>query len=62
MAVISKGITLAYKTSGEVYTDLTDLVEFMKFKEEINYTLLDMANQEGLALAYPSQSIYLKRE
>lgn len=44
------------------YTDLTDLLEFMKFKEEINYTLLDMANQEGLALAYPSQSIYLKKE
>ena len=44
------------------YTDLTDRLEFMKFKEEINYTLLDMANQEGLALAYPSQSIYLKKE
>ena len=27
MAVISKGITLSYKTSGEVYTDLTDLQE-----------------------------------
>ena len=27
MAVISKGITLSYKTTGEVYTDLTDLQE-----------------------------------
>lgn len=44
------------------YTDLTDIIEFMKFKEEINYTLLDMANQENIGLAYPSQSIYLKKE
>ena len=27
MAVISKGITLSYKTDGEVYTDLKDLQE-----------------------------------
>lgn len=44
------------------YTDLTDLVEFMKFKEQINYTLLEMTNQANIELAYPSQSIYLKKE
>lgn len=44
------------------YTDLTDLMKFMKFKEEINYTLLDMANQANIKLAFPSQSIYLKNE
>ena len=68
--VIKDGIKVFFDTisangidiSINFYTDLTDLVEFMKFKEEINYTLLDMANQEGLALAYPSQSIYLKKE
>ena len=27
MAVISKGIKLSYKTSGEIYTDLTNLQE-----------------------------------
>lgn len=44
------------------YTDIIDLEEFMKFKEEINYTLLDMTNQANISLAFPSQSIYLKKE
>lgn len=44
------------------YTDITDFTDFMKFKEEINYTLLEMINQEHIELAYPSQSIYLKKE
>lgn len=43
-------------------TDLTDTMEFLKFKEEVNYTLLDMVNQAQIELAYPSQSIYLKKE
>ena len=43
-------------------TYLTDFVEFMKFKEEINYTLLDMTKQANISLAFPSQSIYLKKE
>ena len=44
------------------YTNLTELIDFMKFKEEINYMLLEMANQENISLAYPSQTIYLKKE
>ena len=44
------------------YTNLTELIDFMKFKEEINYILLEMANQENISLAYPSQTIYLKKE
>lgn len=44
------------------YTDITDSAEFMKFKEEINYTLLDMINQANIKIAYPSQSIYMKNE
>ncbi len=44
------------------YTDITDLEEFLKFKEEINYTLLDIVEQSKIELAYPSQSIYLKKE
>lgn len=44
------------------YTNLTDLIDFMKFKEEINYTILDMANKDNIGLAYPSQSIYLKKD
>lgn len=44
------------------YTDITDLEEFLKFKEEVNYTLLDIVEQSKIELAYPSQSIYLKKE
>lgn len=44
------------------YTNLTELIDFMKFKEEINYTVLEMANQASINFAYPSQSIYLKKE
>ena len=44
------------------YTNITDFIEFLKFKEEINYTILDIANKANIDLAYPSQSIYLKKE
>ncbi len=44
------------------YTDIIDYEAFLKFKEEINFTLLDMIKQAGIELAYPSQSIYLKKE
>lgn len=44
------------------YTDIIDFEEFLKFKEEINYTLLEIVEQEHIELAYPSQSIYLKKE
>lgn len=44
------------------YTDIADTTDFMKFKEEINYALLKMINEANIELAYPSQSIYLKKE
>lgn len=44
------------------YTDIIDYEEFLKFKEQINYMLLEMINQKQIELAYPSQSIYLKKE
>ena len=44
------------------YTDITDLEEFLKFKEEVNFILLDIVEQSKIELAYPSQSIYLKKE
>lgn len=44
------------------YTDITDYEEFLKFKEEINYMLLEIIKQTNIELAYPSQSIYLKKE
>lgn len=44
------------------YTDLIELVDFLEFKEAMNYTLLDMINKANIELAYPSQSIYLKKD
>ncbi|MBQ2916620.1 MAG: mechanosensitive ion channel family protein [Clostridia bacterium] len=44
------------------YTDLIDLVDFLKFKEEMNYKLLEMIKNANIELAYPSQSIYLKKD
>lgn len=46
----------------DLKTSALEYVDYLKFKEEINYTLLDMANQAKIGLAYPSQSIYLKKD
>lgn len=44
------------------YTDIIDFQEFIQFKEKINYTILQMINEANIELAYPSQSIYLKKD
>lgn len=44
------------------YTDLIELVDFLKFKEDINYILLELIEKSNIELAYPSQSIYLKKD
>ena len=46
----------------DLITSALEYVDYLKFKEEINYTLLDMVNQAKIGLAYPSQSIYLKKD
>ena len=46
----------------DLKTSALEYVDYLRFKEEINYTLLDMVNQAKIGLAYPSQSIYLKKD
>lgn len=46
----------------DLKTSALEYVDYLKFKEEINYTLLDMVNQANIGLSYPSQSIYLKKD
>ena len=46
----------------DCYTYITDYISYLKFKEEINYIILDMANKQGISLAYPSQSLYIEKE
>ena len=48
--------------SVDFYTYITNYIDYLKFKEEINYIVLDMANKQGINLAYPSQSIYIEKE
>ena len=44
------------------YTDILDFPEFLKFKELINYTLLQIIEENKVELAYNSQTIYLKKD
>ena len=46
----------------DFYTYITNYIDYLKFKEEINYILLDLVNKQGIALAYPSQSLYIEKE
>ena len=68
--IINESIKVFFKTisangidlSIDLKTKTLEYVDYLKFKEEINYTLLDMINKSNIALAYPSQSIYLKND
>ena len=44
------------------YTEITDFQEYTKFKEGVNYKILDIIQKEDLYLAYPSQNIYVKNK
>lgn len=44
------------------YTNIIEFETFLKFKEEMNYAILNIINSEKINLAYPSQSIYLKKD
>ena len=48
--------------SVDFYTFITEYISYLKFKEDINYIILDLANKQDLKLAYPSQSIYIEKE
>ena len=42
-------------------TSVVDYVEFLKFKDEMNFNILDLAQKNNIELAYDSKTIYLKR-
>ena len=42
------------------YTDIINYADFLKFKEEMNYSILDLVQKTGIELAYDSKTIYLK--
>lgn len=43
------------------YTDIINYTDFLKFKEEMNFSILDLVQKTGIELAYDSKTIYLKK-
>ncbi len=43
------------------YTDIVNYSDFLKFKEEMNFSILDLVQKTNIALAYDSKTIYLKK-
>lgn len=43
------------------HTTIVDYVQFLKFKEDMNFSILDLAQKNDIELAYDSKTIYLKK-
>lgn len=43
------------------FTDILEYIEFLKFKEDVNYAILDLIKQEHVELAYHTQTLYIKK-
>lgn len=44
----------------DFYTDIIDYTEYLQFKQEMNYELLDLINKEDIKIAHNPQTVYLK--
>lgn len=42
------------------YTDIINFADFLKFKEEMNFSILDLVQKNNIELAYDSKTIYVK--
>ena len=56
--VSDNGINLAIS----FYTDIIDFNEFLEFKQEMNYAILEIVQSKSIELAYNTQSIHLKKD
>lgn len=45
-----------------LYVDTTDYSEFMAVREEINLSIMDIVKKHGSDFAFPSTTVYLKKE
>ena len=50
-----------YNILVNVYTDALSYEDFLNTSENINYKIIDILNRENVKLAYPSQTVYLKK-
>ena len=44
------------------YTDIMVYTDFLKFKEQLNFEILDLVQKANIELAYDSKTIYLRQE
>jgi MscS family membrane protein len=42
------------------FVDTTELAEYLKIKENINFNIMKILEQEGVSIAFPSSSIYVE--
>lgn len=67
--VIQDNIKIYFKTISangidiviDFYTDIIDYMEYLQYKQEMNYEILDLIQKENIELAYNTQTIYLKK-
>jgi len=67
--IISDSVRVAFDTIStngidiliNCYADIIAYDKFLKFKEELNYTILGIIQEENIRLAYQSQTVYVKR-
>lgn len=45
----------------DFYTDIVDYAQYLQYKQEMNYEILDLIQKENIDLAYNTQTIYLKK-
>lgn len=43
------------------YTDIINYADYLKFKEEMNFSILELVQKTNIELAYDSKTIYLKK-
>lgn len=43
------------------FTKTTDWGEFLKVKEEINFSIMEILEEEGVSVAFPSRTVYIDR-
>ena len=43
------------------FIDTTELAQYLKIKEEINFNIMEILQKEGVSIAFPSTSVYVER-
>ena len=43
------------------FTDTPDFDEYFKIKENVNFNIMDILQQEGVSMAFPSTSVYVEK-